>query len=284
MGRFSFSGHESFFCKPLWLKKGYDALASGVDLSSPDAVVHLGVGKNMVSSIKFWMRAFGLSVDKEPTELAKALFDTESGWDPFLEDTGTLWLLHYYLVKNGIASIYNLSFLGLQREKREFDRQQLQSFIKRKCSVPQQSNTYNENTVRKDIGVFLHNYVSPSDTKSLEDYSAIFLDLGLIKCTGTAGVYAFSEIPPSDIHPLILLHALLDYKGDDNTISLDLMQDLSLIFCLGIPGFIEIVKELVSAFPDNLAYTDNSGIKNIHFMGHLDSMQILNQYYKHDEI
>ena len=26
MGKYSFSGHESFFCKPLWLKKAYDAM------------------------------------------------------------------------------------------------------------------------------------------------------------------------------------------------------------------------------------------------------------------
>jgi hypothetical protein len=51
--KFSFSGHESFFCRSLWLKKGYDALIGGVDFNAPDAVVALGVGKNMVSSIRY---------------------------------------------------------------------------------------------------------------------------------------------------------------------------------------------------------------------------------------
>ena len=63
MGRYSFSGHESFFCKPLWLKKAYDAMNEGVNFSSPDAVAALGVGKNMVASIRFWSRAFGLCVN-----------------------------------------------------------------------------------------------------------------------------------------------------------------------------------------------------------------------------
>ncbi|MDY4917491.1 MAG: DUF4007 family protein [Candidatus Cryptobacteroides sp.] len=68
--RYSFSGHESFYCKPLWLKKGYDALCNGVNFSSPKAVAALGVGKNMVFSIRFWMRAFGLCENDTPSRLA----------------------------------------------------------------------------------------------------------------------------------------------------------------------------------------------------------------------
>lgn len=44
---YRFSGHESFPCKTLWLKKGYDFIANGKDFNSPDAVIDLGVGKNM---------------------------------------------------------------------------------------------------------------------------------------------------------------------------------------------------------------------------------------------
>ena len=111
MGRYSFSGHESFFCKPLWLKKAYDAMNEGVNFTSPDAVALLGVGKNMVSSIRFWSRAFGLSINDNPTPFAHAIFDTENGYDPYLEDEGTIWLLHYFLLTNKVASLYHLTFL-----------------------------------------------------------------------------------------------------------------------------------------------------------------------------
>ena len=151
--RYSFSGHESFYCKPLWLKKGYDALCNGVNFSSPEAVAALGVGKNMVSSIRFWMRAFGLCENDIPSRLADLIL-ADDGYDPFIEDEGTLWLLHYLLIKNNIASIYNIAFLEFQRERKEFDRSLLQAFIKRKCGSANQKNLYNENTVRKDIGVF----------------------------------------------------------------------------------------------------------------------------------
>lgn len=58
--RYSFSGHESFYCKSLWHKKGYDFISENKDFNAPNAVVELGVGKNMVSSLRFWMRSFGL--------------------------------------------------------------------------------------------------------------------------------------------------------------------------------------------------------------------------------
>jgi len=274
--RYTFSGHESFFCKPLWLKKGYDALVSGINFSSPEAVAVLGVGKNMVSSIKYWMKSFGLSENDSPTSFANLVFNDKDGFDPFLEDTGTLWLLHYYLVKLDIASLYHLTFLDFQREKREFTKSQLQSFIKRKCTPFK--NLYNENTVKKDIGVLLHNYVSPLDTKSFEDYSAIFLDLELIKKTGDEH-YVFSDIDSSRLNPLLLLYILLDYKGEDNTISLDSMQEISLILGLSLASLIDIIKALVLAFPDRITYNDNSGIKNIQFIGSFEPQAILTQYY-----
>lgn len=278
MPRYSFSGHESFFCKPLWLKKAYDAMNEGVSFTSPDAVAALGVGKNMVASIRFWFRAFGLSVNDVPTNFATSIFDSKDGYDPYLEDEGTLWLLHYYIITKEVASLYHLTFLDFQREKREFDRNQLLAFVRRKCNVPEQKNVYNENTVKKDIGVLLHNYVTPSELRSNEDFSAIFLDLGLINALGSDR-YAFNDVEPSHIHPDILLYALLDYKGKDNTISLDGMQEIALIFGLSLTNLIELLREVVAQHPEDLSYTDNSGVKNLQFIHDIDAAAVLNHYY-----
>lgn len=278
MPRYSFSGHESFFCKPLWLKKAYDAMNQGVNFSSPDAVACLGVGKNMVSSIRYWSRAFGLSINDIPTPFANSLFDSDCGYDPFLEDEGTLWLLHYKLITTRIASLYHLTFLDFQREKKEFDRNQLLSFVRRKCNVPEQKNVYNENTVKKDIGVLLHNYVTPHDLKSNEDFSAIFLDLNLIREL-KADKFAFNETSTSHIHPDILLYALLDFKGEDNTISLDGMQEIALIFGLSLSNLVELIHEVVSRHSNDLSYTDNSGVKNLQFIRNIDADTVLFHYY-----
>ena len=96
--KFTFSGHESFPCKTLWLKKGYEYIKANRDFNSSDAVVHLGVGKNMVSSIRYWYKAFGLNKDAESSWIADYIFDSVKGKDPFVEDIGTLWLLHFLLI------------------------------------------------------------------------------------------------------------------------------------------------------------------------------------------
>lgn len=279
MSRYSFSGHESFQCKSLWLKKGYDYLRTHNSFTDVDAVAKLGVGKNMVASIRFWLRAFCLTKSDTLEPISTYIFDTEKGKDPFAEDINTIWLLHLLLVSSEIASIYNLLFIEYQREKREFTKSELQSFIKRKCSVPEQKNVYNDNTVRKDIGVLLKNYVTPSDLKTIEDFSAMMIGLGLIIYKGN-DTYCFKNSNPNDIAPEIILTALIRMKGTDKTVSFDVLQKLSLIFGLSIVSLIEVIRALEKMFPGSLLFTDNSGIKNVQFLEEIDEFDALNHYYE----
>lgn len=281
--RYSFSGHESFHCRLLWLKKGYDFLNNGHAFNSPDAVVHLGVGKNMVSAIRYWLKVFGLTENDVLTELAHLVFTDNAGFDRFLEDTNTLWLLHYNLTNYGIASIYRLLFLEYQREHKEFDRETLQQFIKRKCSVPEQKNVYNENTVKKDVNVLLQTYVAPTSLKTLEDFSALLIDLNLIqsKSTENKGItYNFNEISSDAVAPEIILYCLIDIKGEDNTVSFDKLKELSLIFCMPLSELIEAIKRIEAKGRYGIHYTDNSGIKNVQFTRTFNKYDVLRDYYQ----
>lgn len=49
------------------------------DFNSPDAVVQLGVGKNMVAAIRYWTKCFGLTKDNALTDIAHYIFDNENG-------------------------------------------------------------------------------------------------------------------------------------------------------------------------------------------------------------
>ena len=125
----TFSGHETFPCRTLWLKKGYDFVLNEGSFNSPDAVVTLGVGKNMVSSIRYWMRAFNiLDTDDKLTEFAHSLL-ADAGWDPYLEDEGSIWLLHYQLVKKRYATAYNLIFNEFRKTKIEFSKENFVRYI-----------------------------------------------------------------------------------------------------------------------------------------------------------
>lgn len=276
--RYSFSGHESFQCKSLWLKKGYDYLLAGGKFNDADSVVKLGVGKNMVASIRFWLRAFCLTTADELTPLAKYIFDDVNGRDKFTEDINTLWILHYLLVKSGNASIYNLLFLEYQREKKEFSKSELQTFIKRKCSVPEQKNVYNENTAKKDIGVLLKNYIAPTDLKTIEDFSALLLDLNLIT-RREADRYVFRQVKNTEISAEVLLYAMIDFSNKDKTLSLDKLQALALIFCMPLPDLIEVIKRIESKYSRSIVFTDNSGVKNVQLLAELEPSTILDSYY-----
>src|SRR4051794_23239788 len=91
-----------------WLKKAVDAAAVTPSLfASDDAMAVLGVGKNMVRSIRFWALATSVleevpktrGVELRPTQFGKSLFG-EQGFDPFLEDAASLWLLHWRITTN----------------------------------------------------------------------------------------------------------------------------------------------------------------------------------------
>jgi len=278
--RYTFSGHESFYCKSLWLKKGYDFVSENKDFNAPDAVVELGVGKNMVAAIRFWLRAFGLMEDGRATGIADYIFNNKSGKDPYIEDLGTLWLLHYLLVKTELASIYKLFFVDFHREKNnEFNRDQLLAFLKRKSFETDYANLYNENTVKRDIGVLLQNYTIPEQGKPNEDFSALMIDLNLIRRTDNKAYY-FNTKGKNGLTLEILLYAIIEWKDKDKTLDYEAILDyLGGIFCLTPAELIDTLLALTEKYPDSLVFADDGGIKQLLFIKELDKQEVLNSYY-----
>jgi len=278
--RYTFSGHETFYCRALWLKKGYDFVSQGKDFNSNNAVVDLGVGKNMVGAIRYWMRAFGLLKDNELTEIAHFLFNNENGHDSFIEDLGTLWLLHYYLVKTKSASIYKLLFIDFHKERNnEFTREQLQLFLKRKNSETYYANLNTENTINKDVSVLLSNYKIPKQAKSNEDFSALLLPLNLIKEIDSH-TYYFNQKGRCELVPEILLYAIIDSKCESQIVDFTQLMDLSLIFCLTKTELIDTLLNLVKQYPKKLNFTDDGGIKQLLFMEEINKNEVLENYYR----
>ncbi len=182
MEKLRFSGHESFHCRHFWLKKGYDFVKQKGNINDEDSTSKLGVGKNMVASINYWMKAFSIKDEgNDLTKLGDRLFGS-TGFDPFLEDIGTLWLLQYYLVSTSYASIYFLAFKEFRKKhlSSRFTLRQLETDIKRellKTNVP-----FSENTIQTDIRVFIRSYLADTGNKrDMEDsLSSILIDLNLL--------------------------------------------------------------------------------------------------------
>lgn len=274
-----FSGHESFACKSHWLKRGYDFVESERNFNDEDAVLYLGVGKNMVASIRFWLKAMGLLNENTLTPIANYLFDNEEGKDPYLEDIGTLWLLHFSLVNVDYATIYKTVFVDYHHQRNIIEKNKLQNYIKHICfDETSYKKLYNENTVKRDIGVMLHNYCVKTNT-NFEDTNTLFVPLNLIRELDK-DVYVFNYQTRSEVPCLIFLYSLLiQFKGR-NSISFEEITELSLIFCLTNNDLLEIIKSLCNLYPSDIVFSDVAGIKELQFHTELNPIEVLNRYYK----
>ena len=283
--RYTFSGHESFPCKSLWLKKGYDFMVAGNDFNSPEAVIGLGVGKNMVASIRFWLRAFSIISNEGTTWLADYLFDNISGMDKYLEDIATLWLLHFNLVFSEEATLYKMFFCGVQRERTHFEREQVLTYVKLRMVEAGKMTLFNANTVKKDIGVLLQNYTLPRKPQSNEDFSSLLIDLDLVRQSSEGKGYYFNIDGKRKVTKEIFLYGLLKLKEQegDNTIPFDTIQErVGLVFCMQDFETIEMLKQLASDYGQYFAYSDVAGIKQVQFIKDLDVKQVLDDYYGKD--
>jgi len=279
---YKFSGHETFHCRPIWLKKGYDFAKSERLFKDDDAVIELGVGKNMVASIKFWLRAFGFYdlYKNELKGLSKDILDDE-GFDPFLEDDATLYLLHYLLIKNvEISSIYNLAFLKLSKEKMEFSTENLLTFIERECL--KENVDFNEKTLRNDIKVFIKNYVPSHDNKSsIEDnYSGLFYDLRYLNKVDNTNKYRFNIKDGKYLPEVVFFYVILDTFEDEVSISMEAIRDqVATTFLMEKQGTYSMIERIVQKYPDKVTFKDDGGRQEMQLKSGINKMEILSEYY-----
>lgn len=292
--KLTFSGHDTFHCRQLWLKKGYDFVKNGNKFTNSDAVVILGVGKNMVSSIYFWMKALGL-IDKDgnTTDIADYIFAAD-GQDPYLEDEATLWLLHYQLVTIGYASIYNLIFNDLRKEKVEFTKDNFLSFVERKATEFGLSR-FNKKTVSTDFDVLTKMYIRTTDqVKDKEDtFSGLLTDLNIIeeerRKIEDVGIVSFFSIPNGYRNSLpeeIILYTILDNDDFQSSISLNTLfqerNQAGSVFAITKNALMEKLESISkkTAFKKfGITLSDHAGIKELQFDSKPNKFDILNHYY-----
>ena len=279
--KYVWSGHESFPCRMLWPIKGYDFVVGGNSFSNPYSVVLLGVGKNMVASIRYWLKAFMLTEHDECTEVAHYLFDKEKGKDRYIESLGTLWLLHYLIVVAQEATLYNILFLHYQKERKRFDKEQILAYVRRLMMENGRQAAYNANTVGKDFNVLIQNYVQPSKAKSHEDYSSLLADLNLVRQDSSDKSFVFNMDGKRPVPLEIFFYALLKQRGDSASMSYDALRRVGLIFCMTDIEVITMLRQISDLYSEYVQYSDIAGIRQLLFKENItiQPKDILNQYY-----
>ncbi len=128
----AFGRHETFALRYSWLSKGFHALKKKPTVfDDDDAVVDLGVGRNMVSSIRYWLRACQIITSQKPDTpetIGNLIFDARKGLDPYLEDEATIWLVHWLLATNSVMATSWFWFFN-KFHKPEFTGQELQTAL-----------------------------------------------------------------------------------------------------------------------------------------------------------
>lgn len=275
-----FSGHESFHCRHFWLKKGFDHVKAGESFSDKSGI-DLGVGRNMVASIRFWLKAFDIvDEDGELTELAKKIFD-DNGWDPFLEDEATLWLLHYKLSSKNYASIYHLIFSELRKVRPEFSSTHFLSLVN-EIDAKQ-----SENIVGKDFNVFTKTYFAKSSKDKEESFSGLLTELNLLQEVDEDAqknkIYHINNVKQDSIPWQVVLYCILDNENYGASISVnDLFKDqkgIGNLFAFTKEGLENKLQE-ISEHVKDVTYKNDAGIKELQFKKKLNGIKLLAEYYE----
>ena len=275
----SFGRNETFNLRYSWLNKGLKEFNNNKDIfSAKEAPLILGVGKNMVNSIKYWLNAYQV-IDAtqgsyEQTDFGKKLDEH----DPYLENAASLWLLHWKLCTNPDNATFYYWFFN-HFKKTKFTKIELLNDISdwldgKGCRIVSPA------TLERDALLLLKTFSTSSEqTKNFEELlENPFYSLNLLS-KNTDGSYTTTYEYRDSLDYRILGHCLLEIF--DANASSDLFENnkkrtqmpvseflnespsISKIFRINETSFYQLLEELTSAYPNIFSFSDTAGQKTI---------------------
>ena len=262
-----FRAHDTFFIRKGWLYKGTKNVVNdpnvfmGVNGNPMDI---LGIGANMVKALRYWLQAVGLT--SEPTTGRRQQTLTPFGevvfeCDKYIEEIGTLWLLHYKLASNTKEATAWYFFFN-EFKLGEFTRDdfvfQLNNYIR------MNDNEVSERSLDDDYTCIINTYVpriksNPEKVQPESNIDCPLGELGLIDIISKKDRLYKKCTPKKDtLHPLILLAVILDNSADETEIkitsiqneknnagkifNLDIITLVNLLNKLEIMGYIKVIR------------------------------------------
>ena len=163
--RFRFSGHQSFSLRISWLPKVIREISEGHDpLTDIDrGITSMGLGKNMVESLRCWIEAFQVASKEESgwklTPIGDLVFSPSTGQDPYLEDHSSNWLLHWLICSNTQYSLFAWECLFNRWPTTEFSTSDVMEAFRRESG--QNNKEASIVTLKQHWEVLLHSYRPP---------------------------------------------------------------------------------------------------------------------------
>ena len=291
----AFGRHETFALRYSWLSKGFQSLASNASLFDDDnAVVELGVGKNMVAAIRFWLRASQMITPQKPDEpqaIGNLVFDAKKGLDPYLEDEATMWLVHWLIVTNSSLATSWFWFFNCFH-KPEFTGQELQTaladFVKERVEENKRPSL---GTIKNDAVLLPRMYTqSRGNTRTpLEDsLDSPLAMLGLI--TQSAGGRSFQSKPearpklPIGIFSFAIAQVMEQRESstipvEEMMYSRDDFASPGSVFRLTEMDLIAKLELMIDYLPGYFEIRDTAGLHQLYKIKEVDPLLYIQKYY-----
>lgn len=219
---YRFGGHQSFALRIAWLPKAVAAIEAGIDpLSDPIVgVVALGLGKNMVESLRCWIEAFGVAERGRDgwtlTPMGAVIFGSQ-GHDRFLEDVQTLWWLHWTISTRSEGRFFAWELLVNRWAETSFSPSVVVDAFLREAE--RSDRRLSPVSARQHFDVWLNSYLAGRSGRGEESLDSPMTALGLVRHAGErdvgAGrreqVYAFDRGPKQRLADATFAYALGDW-------------------------------------------------------------------------
>lgn len=220
-------GHEKFHLREGWITKGLFGVQNNPGIfTGNDGPDLLGVGSNMVKSIRHWMVAMGLlPEDQRKGAVLTPMGELIAVYDAYTEDYFTLWLLHSYIAKNkGRATAWYLFFnkCGID----EFTKDEMYTVLKKELIAYAGTDKFPETSLKDDLDVLLNMYSKEKLIDDPEDKNRCPLAaLNLIHREGDL----YSRMQPDMRHfpDDVLLYELGIALENSQSVSIEQMAELA---------------------------------------------------------
>ena len=231
-----FRGHETFFIRKGWLYKGMNNVVREPGVfqgAAGNPMDVLGLGANMVKSLRYWLTASRLTSEpkagrrnQELTELGKIIYEN----DPYMEEIGSIWLVHYMLATNeDEASSWYLFFNEFN--KTEFDEDDFHSCIMKYIRMNENASMPSDRVIGDDFTCVMNTYVPRMrlNHAKVHPESNIDCPLGELELVDVVdkkkGVFK-KTVPKLDMLPdLILLASIIDANDNAKEIRISTLQN-----------------------------------------------------------
>lgn len=282
-----FSGHETFPMRYGWLKKSFDSLFKAEEnglnakdvFSADDATAEFGVGKNMVSSMRHWCNVTGVLEDNVLTDFAKEIF-ADDGFDPYLENPMTLWILHYALATNPQLVTYYWYFNV--NNTMNLDRKTLQNEIESYC-IREGFTIPSSTTLKRDVECIIRLYMYRSTTNNDDAVESPLTELSLIVPIHKQGFFAGNRGAKQILPAVIFWAAVFQFWKQSyetqKTLTLGLLSYKPLspgrVFLLDENSIVDLIYKTAHIFKGQVEWSETAGMRQLELKGQTGLDQLI---------